>query len=170
VVAKWIESLDRDYATVVLTVDGPLSLQKLRALKAFEPTDADAMPRLMFSISCPGIIRVYELSIRSAAQRRGTLLILAIFRFKAEKARWPASLSEVKADDILELRIDPYSERDFHYSIRENEFMLYSIGADGKDNSGRHDPKWGEGPDGGDYVFWPVQDTPKPTTQPINTP
>lgn len=166
VVAKWIETLDRDYATVVSLVDGDLSLEKLRTLRAFEPTKADVNQRLLFSIACPAIIRAYELSIRSAAQRKGTLLVLAIHDFKAKTSRWPTSLGELSTVDIHELRIDPYSEKDFRYAIRENGFTLYSVGADGKDDKGRHDTKWGESEGGGDYVFWPVQDTPSPTTKP----
>ncbi len=33
-------------------------------------------------------------------------------------------------------------------------FILYSIGADFKDNNGEHDQKWGT--QGGDHVFWPI--------------
>ncbi|MEK6644646.1 MAG: hypothetical protein AABZ08_12135 [Planctomycetota bacterium] len=167
---EMVKNLDDDYASTVSTIDGPLSLEKLQKLRKLEPTDRNVKQHMVFSVLCPAIIRAYELSIRSLANRRGTLLVLVIHDFKARKKRWPASMDELTENDLKELRIDPFSEKDFRYKLTDRGFVLYSIAADTNDNNGRHDPKWGEGPDGGDYVFWPVQDAPKPTSQPINTP
>jgi hypothetical protein len=63
----------------------------------------------------------------------------------------------VAAGYLAELPMDPYSEWPLVYRRTEGNFMLYSRGADFKDNNGVHSPKWGADARGGDYVFWPVQ-------------
>lgn len=110
--------------------------------------------------------RACELVLRTEVQRRGAILVLALREHKLNSKNWPAGLSSLKFDDLEAYRIDPYSDKDFIYKITPTGPLLYSIAADGKDDNGRHDPKWGESEGGGDYVFWPVQDTPSATSKP----
>jgi hypothetical protein len=42
------------------------------------------------------------------------------------------------------------------YRCIGDDFTLYSLGADFKDDGGTPS-KWGEGEQGGDQVFWPVE-------------
>ena len=58
------------------------------------------------------------------------------------------------------LLIDPYSGKQFIYLVKDGQPLLYSIAADGNDDGGRHDAHWGEGSNGGDFVFWPYQEPP----------
>ncbi len=110
--------------------------------------------------------RAFELILRSEVQRRATMLVLAVYEHKYKSKAWPAKLDNLKIEDLATLRIDPYSDRDFIYKLTPKGPLLYSIAADGKDDNGRHDPKWGESEGGGDYVFWPVQDTPSAMSKP----
>ncbi|MBI5762253.1 MAG: hypothetical protein HZA51_01875 [Planctomycetes bacterium] len=145
----------------------PYSLQNCLA---FESLDDEAQMRFakfqLLRITIPKLTRSYQLMLRVYTERKGTILLLGVHDFRSQHGNWPKSLSELKIKNLSALRTDPYSEKDFRYSIRENGFTLYSIGADGKDDKGRHDPKWGESEGGGDYVFWPVQDTPSATSKP----
>src|SRR5206468_4187858 len=102
-----------------------------------------------------GLQRCPPLRVRDAAQRRGALLCLELHAFHAAHGRWPKSLDELKCADLVTTRIDPFSEHDFVYKLKDGKPMLYSVAADGKDDGGRHDPSW-ESREGGDYVFWPV--------------
>ena len=83
---------------------------------------------------------------------------MAIHVYKLKERKWPAKLEDLAIEDLKTLRIDPYSDKDFVYKLTKDGPLLYSIASDGKDDGGRHDPKWGESSEGGDYVFWPVQD------------
>ncbi|HKQ48534.1 MAG TPA: hypothetical protein VJZ71_10725 [Phycisphaerae bacterium] len=106
----------------------------------------------------PNRIRSYELALRIEAERRGTLIVLVLHAEYAKKGKWPESLTpitkELKVKTRSSLAIDPYSGKMFVYRLNDGEPLLYSVGVDGKDDGGKHDPKFGE-ENGGDYVFWP---------------
>ncbi len=109
----------------------------------------------------PTLTRAYELSLRAETHRRGTMLVLAVHAHHAKHGEWPNSLKVIDKKLGLEglrgLRRDPFSGKPFKYEIKDGQPLLYTVGSDGKDDSGRHDPKWGEGKKGGDFVFWPPQ-------------
>jgi len=54
------------------------------------------------------------------------------------------------------LPIDPFSNKPFVYKQTRDNFTLYSFGADFDDDGGLHS-KWGIGDEGGDQVFWPLE-------------
>lgn len=101
--------------------------------------------------------RICEILYREETESRAILTILASLRYKAEKGVFPDSLEElVSAGYLQELPSDPYSDRSLVYKKTGNDFILYSIGADFIDNGGIVS-NLGQGEDGGDQVFWPVQ-------------
>ena len=113
---------------------------------------------LLLSALAPALPHVSEMSSRCRAERDALLTVLGLLRYKNDKGGLPADLEElVSAGYIAELPMDPYSEWPLVYRRTEGNFMLYSVGADFKDNGGVHSAKWGAEAPGGDFVFWPVQ-------------
>ncbi len=106
---------------------------------------------------------IYRAWLREVTEYRATLVTLSI-RQAYRYSELPDQLREFHLPE--EWTTDPFSEKKFAYQANEKGFRLYSIGFDGQDNGGRHDPKWGESEGGGDYVFWPVQDAAGATSQP----
>ena len=94
------------------------------------------------------------------ASRRATLLICHILIHHGKTGSYPASLNELKCADLEEIRIDPFSGRDFVYRLQPSGFLLYSVSFNMKDNGGQHDDQWPPAKD--DVVFWPVPPPPKP--------
>ena len=107
----------------------------------------------------------FKWSLSGECRKRGSMLSLALLAHKAKHEAWPSSLQAIDKklglDDVEKFLIDPHSDEPFRYRLRSDEPLLYSMAADGKDDGGRHDRRWGEDDAGGDYVFWPVQ--PKPS-------
>jgi hypothetical protein len=104
--------------------------------------------------------RAYELMRRTEASRRVTQLIYNVELFKARNGRPPASLDELPAEQIAEIRTDPFSSKDFVYRLAESGPVIYSASANGRDDGGVHSPNWGDRDDetkSDDYVFWPPQ-------------
>jgi hypothetical protein len=62
-------------------------------------------------------------------------LLLRVHRM--DHRNWPAKLEDVVPAGEDELVIDPYSLQPFIYRPAEPEFVLYSVGKDGKDDGGR---------------------------------
>ena len=94
------------------------------------------------------------------AEEDALLTILAILRFKADKGNFPDNLDElITAGYLKEQPQDPYNNRPLTYKRTGNNFTLYSLGPNFKDDGGKQTgdkrlPGWWNSV--GDTVFWPV--------------
>ena len=105
----------------------------------------------------PAFNRAAELSYRAKATTDALITTLSLLRHKADKACFPDSLKQLlKTGYLKELSIDPYSDGPLVYRRIDDNFTLYSLGADFDDDGGTPS-KWGEGEGCGDQVFWPVE-------------
>lgn len=94
---------------------------------------------------------------RAKADLDALVATIAAIRYRAERGEYPDSLVQlVKAGFLRQTPRDPYSDDSLIYRRDENGFLLYSRGVDFDDDGGVPS-RWGEGPDGGDQVFWPVR-------------
>jgi hypothetical protein len=110
-------------------------------------------------IFCPAFVRVAQIFAQRKAQADALITTLALFRYKADKGRLPEKLDElVSAGYLNALPTDPFSGSSLVYKRLGDDFMLYSFSLDCDDDSGTRS-KWGAGKQGGDQVFWPVQQT-----------
>jgi hypothetical protein len=113
---------------------------------------------LMLFVLLPAVPHVSEMSCRCRAERDALITVLCLLSYRDDKAVFPAELQKLVSSGYLtQLPMDPYSDKPLVYRRTENSFMLYSVGADFKDNGGMHSPKWGADSRRGDFVFWPVQ-------------
>ena len=104
-----------------------------------------------------GIPSVIEIEYRTRADEQALIITLAVLRYNADSGRYPATLPHlVSAGYLKELPIDPFSNKPLVYKQTRQGFTLYSFGADFDDDGGLHS-KWGSGEEGGDQVFWPVE-------------
>lgn len=113
----------------------------------------------------PAAERYSDFAYRGKALHEATVVILALERWRVERNEYPADLDGLIAAGFLkELPMDPYSDKPLVYKRIDDDFMLYSLGCNFKDDGGkiverRGDlEEWGTHDDG-DAVFWPV---PKP--------
>jgi hypothetical protein len=64
---------------------------------------------------------------------------LALRAFQAEHGQFPATLSQLSPAYLKQIPTDPFgSGEPLHYRKSRNSYVLYSVGPDGKDDSGRH--------------------------------
>ncbi len=105
------------------------------------------------------IPKVIELEYRSRIDEDALITTLAILRYNAGSDSYPGELPQlVSAGYIKELPIDPFSDKPLVYKQTGDGFTLYSFGEDYDDDGGQYS-KWGAGDEGGDQVFWPVEQT-----------
>jgi hypothetical protein len=105
----------------------------------------------------PSLSRARVLNEMITTERRATHLICYLWAHRADAGAFPASLDELQAPNLPDLRVDSFNGRDLVYRSTAASFTLYTVGKDLDDDGGRHDRRWGE-KTGGDFVFWPVQD------------
>jgi hypothetical protein len=89
------------------------------------------------------------------AQRHATRIILRMHAWRASNGTWPNTLKEAMSEELPTLRWDPFSDGELIYRIEEGQPLLYSVGANGRDDQGRRQEgdRLGEK---GDIVFWPL--------------
>lgn len=108
----------------------------------------------LVKILIPSLTRARELNERISATRRATLLVVHIFNHRQRHQKFPHKLEDLDVPNLSELRVDPFSGRDFVYKRRRWSFTLYSIATNLTDDGGKHSDDW----ESGDYVFWPVRE------------
>ncbi|MCK6483540.1 MAG: hypothetical protein L6R00_05340 [Phycisphaerae bacterium] len=150
--------IDAYYSELLRIRARPISLEAIRAVMAH---DAKHLSRPEWRNNAflrdvvVGKEDIFRHMLRAETDRRGTRLVLAMHAHYAEKGRWPASLDEFPIDNLKRARIDPYSGKDFVYRMEHGEPNLYTVGFDGDDDGGVHEPAFGEGQNNGDFNFWP---------------
>lgn len=81
---------------------------------------------------------------------------IALARYKADKSQFPENLDQLVSNNYLEkLPHDPYSNGPLTYKKTDNNYKLYSLGADFDDDNGTQS-NWGRYEKGGDQLFWPI--------------
>jgi len=107
--------------------------------------------------SAGSLAKVCEIWRKNKTSGEALITILAVLRYKADTDLYPFALQElVESGYIKYVPIDPYSGKSLIYKPIGDNFTLYSVGADFKDNGGVPSD-WGEDEEGGDQVFWPVE-------------
>ncbi len=96
----------------------------------------------------PSLERYGFLKTRGDTARSATLLVTQLHAYRQEHGEYPTSLDAFAGQDFA---VDPFGAAPFVYRRVGDDFVLYSVGANGVDDSGVHDRK-GET---NDLVFWP---------------
>jgi hypothetical protein len=120
-----------------------------------------ASSNVLFSIFLPAVERIIEYSYRNKADVQATLSIIAILRYKQDTGGYPEDLEQLIGGAYLkELPMDPYTDEPLVYRRTGDNFILYSLGHNFKDDGGKSeiDSKgrarlWDYE---ADAVFWPV--------------
>jgi hypothetical protein len=79
---------------------------------------------------------MHKLYTNRASKRRGTLIIIALRRYKNKHGNWPNSLDDIKGLTSPDVLIDPIDGGPFVYRRADDDFVLYSKGKDNIDNNG----------------------------------
>ncbi len=86
---------------------------------------------------------------KTRAQTDALVAVLAILRYKADTGQFPKSLDKlVSASYLQSVPMDSYSDGALVYKLTEDNFKLYSIGENFKDEGGAVKL---------DIVYWPIQ-------------
>jgi hypothetical protein len=102
-------------------------------------------------------LRYHRLKSKSS----GLITVIAVLRFKAEQNHYPKNLEVLRPREgyryLAKLPKDPFSEGLLVYHWLVDDFEIYSVGPDFKDDGGKrtHDSYPFSGSDEGDDVFWP---------------
>jgi hypothetical protein len=106
---------------------------------------------------------LHGIYLETQAKQRGTLLLIALRRYKNINGHWPEKLEDINDIAPAEIFIDPTNGDFFVYKRNEDNFTLYSKGKNGIDEGGefqRRPPPLGQPlkePSPDDRIFWPIR-------------
>jgi inner membrane protein len=95
--------------------------------------------------------RIHDLYLRADSNKKATLLIIALRRYKNETGQWPQKLDDVKSLAPAEIFVDSINGNSFVYKLTEDNFTLYSTGKNNIDDGGERTGKVGAD----DWLIWP---------------
>ncbi len=98
----------------------------------------------------PSLSRADQLAVRATAIRNGTRLVANLHAYRQQHGTYPESLDVFGDSDMT---TDPFTGDRFVYRSGGDGFTLYSLGGNGVDDGGVHDPR----ADTNDVVYWPRQ-------------
>jgi hypothetical protein len=79
---------------------------------------------------------IHDLYLREDSSKRGSLLLIALRRYKDKNGVWPESLDDIKSLSNEKNFIDPVNDQSFAYKLIGDSFTLYSKGENGIDDNG----------------------------------
>ena len=117
---------------------------------------------IFLRILMPALDSMYRTSCHLKADVQSVPVIIAALRFKIDKGQYPKDMAELQQFGyIKEVPMDPFSDQPLVYKRTVDNFTLYSVGPNFKDDGGQvyRDEKgilrlWHN--KFGDTVFWPV--------------
>lgn len=161
-------------------VDGPFTNEHLRTIESVLPPvdnnwrhfsrqtllvdnlyrkrqNADVLARIsrLFEKkpAASNLMTLYPVYLRLLTSGHGTLVLIALRRYKDETGRWPERLEQISASLPAHALFDPVSSGPFVYRLTDDSFTLYSTGPNRIDEHGQY---WGAErgkPD--DLPIWP---------------
>lgn len=105
------------------------------SLKSKDPEESDSNPFLKALF--PAMQQVATGMFRAKGQQEATAAAIAIYRFQKKAGKLPKTLNDLSGTYLKELPIDQFDGQPLRYQQKDDGFILYSIGSDRTDNSGK---------------------------------
>jgi hypothetical protein len=79
--------------------------------------------------------------LRSRAAMAAAAIVIAAERQRLRTGKWPVSIEEIDRSILPRAQADPFSGEPFRVEHQNGEFVVYTIGRNGKDEHGVDEPK-----------------------------
>ena len=135
-----------DTLTAALALPYPESHPRIAEIESTLADNESAHPFLRRLT--PSLERYGFLMTRGETTRAASLLVTHLHGYRQAHGEYPASLEVLAGQSFV---TDPFSAAPFVYRRAGDDFVLYSVGGNGVDDSGVHDRK----AETNDLVFWP---------------
>lgn len=85
----------------------------------------------------PAYSQVRQSMVRAQLFSDSVQAALAVMRYQRQHGRWPESLDELVGNFLEGVPTDPFDGQPLRYRLREEGFVIYSVGVDGVDDGGQ---------------------------------
>ncbi len=98
---------------------------------------------------------LHSIYLRTAADKKGSIILIAIRRYKNKNWHWPENLEQIKSFVQPDTLIDPLNNGSFVYKLTGDTFTLYSKGENNIDENGQYESNWPQEAKPDDRLIWP---------------
>ena len=106
-------------------------------VEALASAPLDRIRYLPLSIMSPALGRASRIGELAVQSRDATLVAIALELYHRRHGVWPAKLAELAPQLLPQVPPDRYDGRSIKYRVIDGQPLLYSVGADRKDDNGR---------------------------------
>jgi hypothetical protein len=117
----------------------PTEEQRARLKSYLRSIDEDSNMPIQVRLMMPMMGRFGEGSWRNQAYLRCAIVALAVERYRLVHGTWPDSLTSLVPEFLSKVPLDPYDAKPLRYRRLEEGVVIYSVGPDEEDNSGKID-------------------------------
>jgi len=103
---------------------------------------AKSMDRSIRALRSPGLANLADVCallpdyLKHVGYMRCVQAALAVERFRLANAKLPEALSDLVADLLGDIPLDPFDDKPLRYRKLEEGYVIYSVGPDGRDDGG----------------------------------
>jgi hypothetical protein len=132
-----MEALYREFESAdVLWTDADALRTALGEAKLKAGAVNNLVTRLLQAMLIARVDLVLKAEHRYETRRRLTTVVFALAGYRADNGRYPAKLTQLTPKYLSEIPTDLYTGKALHYRADESEYVLYSVGNNGKDDGG----------------------------------
>ena len=109
--------------------------QRLKKVVGGSPIDKAR--HIFTALMLPATMAIFTASARVDAGSQAADAAIAVELFRRKNGTLPAKLDELVPDFLPQLPLDPFDGQPLRFIVRDDEYVVYSIGADRIDNGGQ---------------------------------
>ena len=94
------------------------------------------MGNALMSLLMPAVRQAATAETRAQNRRDLTLIAFALAEYHRENGRYPEALTELAPQYLKTIPVDRFTDKPLKYQRRDNGYLLYSVGINGKDDQG----------------------------------
>jgi hypothetical protein len=92
---------------------------------------------ILLSFFLPSLMSDFDFENRVTMQFELDKLGFALAAYRADRGAFPATLNELVPQYVARLPDDVFNDSPLHYRLEDRGYLLYSVGANGRDDGGR---------------------------------
>ena len=131
-----LDEIDKDMGEVVKDVFDWKSLA-VSVLGVGRQTISERIGRILVTLFLPALSTAVNAEDRATMQAELNKLTFALAGYHADNGSYPAKLADLAPKYVADIPKDIFSDSDLHYKQEGGGYLLYSVGANGKDDGGR---------------------------------
>jgi hypothetical protein len=112
-------------------------LQRRNFGKSFKTVMGEAIGQVLIALNSPGLLKASLAADRTEQRFINLRLAVSLEAFRADRGRYPNQLADLAPKYLAAIPDDLFSGKPLVYKPTKDGYLIYSVGANGKDDGGK---------------------------------